>query len=336
MRLLITGAAGFIGFHLSQRLLGEGHEVIGLDHLDPYYEVSLKEARLAQLQGHPHFRFCPFRLQDRDQIETLFAQERPARVVHLAAQPGIRYSLTNPHAYVESNIYGFLNILEGCRHTGVEHLVYASSSSVYGANAKIPFSEDEGTDHPISLYGATKKSNELMAYAYSHLFQIPATGLRFFTVYGPWGRPDMAVFSFTKAILEGRPIDVYNFGDMKRDFTYIDDIVEGVIRVLAAPPGLDAPEGSPSVHSGPPLPPCQVYNLGNHQPVSLLYFIQLLEEALGRKAQLNPLPLQPGDMLETYADITRVAEATGFSPRTPLEVGIPKFVEWYRSFYGSE
>jgi len=321
MKILVTGAAGFIGMHVCQRLLARGEDVIGIDNLNNYYDVSLKEARLAQLRNHSGFRFSRIDISDRVEVGKLFDQERPQRVVHLAAQAGVRYSLTNPHAYVDSNLVGFVNILEGCRHAQVQHLIYASSSSVYGGNTKTPFSETDSVDQPVSLYAATKKANELMAHAYSHLYNIPATGLRFFTVYGPWGRPDMAYFSFTQAILEGRPIDVFNHGQLQRDFTYIDDITEGVVRVLDKPATLDA--GVPH----------RVFNIGNHKPVALLVFIETLEKALGRVAIKNFLPMQPGDVHATYADTRQLQEWVGFTPNTPLQEGIEKFVAWYHSRY---
>jgi len=334
MKILVTGAAGFIGFHLSRRLLVRGDEVVGLDNLNDYYDPSLKEARLAQLLPHPGFRFVKIDLADREAIPALFARERPQRVVNLAAQAGVRYSLKNPHAYVDSNLVGFVNILEGCRHAGVEHLVYASSSSVYGANKSTPFSIHHNVDHPVSLYAATKKANELMAHTYSHLYGLPTTGLRFFSVYGPWGRPDMAYFKFTQAILEGRPIDVFNRGQMKRDFTYIDDIVEGVVRVLArvprANPGWDAVAADP----GSSAAPYKVYNIGNNRPEELLHFIAVLEEALGKQAEKNLLPMQPGDVPETCADVDDLMRDTGFRPATPIAVGIRRFVDWYRTYYG--
>jgi UDP-glucuronate 4-epimerase len=325
-KILVTGAAGFIGFHVSQKLLDRGETVIGLDNLNDYYDVTLKSDRLAQLKDRDNFQFCYLDLSDRAGMEELFAQYQPDRVIHLAAQAGVRYSIQNPHAYIDSNIVGFTNILEGCRHHSVKHLVYASSSSVYGSNRTMPFSVHHNVDHPISLYAATKKANELMAHTYSHLYEIPTTGLRFFTVYGPWGRPDMATFSFTKAILEGRPIDLYNYGKMQRDFTYIDDIVEGVIRVSDRIPQ----KKSDGVNSDAPY---RIYNIGNHQPVELLQFVETLEKCLGTKAQRNFLPLQPGDVLATYADITDLKQEIGFEPETSIEVGLEKFVEWYCRYY---
>ncbi len=330
---LITGAAGFIGFHLSKRLLDLGHEVVGLDNLNGYYDVRLKEARLAQLTPYPRFRFHRLDLADRQGMERLFAGEKPERVVNLAAQAGVRYSLTNPHAYVESNLVGFAHVLEGCRHHGVQHLVYASSSSVYGANKAPAFSVHHNVDHPVSLYAATKKANELMAHTYSHLYGLPTTGLRFFTVYGPWGRPDMALFLFTQAILEGRPIQVYNYGRMKRDFTYIDDIVEGIVRVLDRVPSADPQWDAAAADPGTSAAPYRVYNIGNHQPVELLRFIAVIEECLGKKARKELLPMQPGDVPETCADVDDLMRDTGFSPATPIGVGVRRFVEWYREYY---
>ncbi|GAB4439935.1 MAG: NAD-dependent epimerase [Rhodocyclaceae bacterium] len=335
MKILVTGAAGFIGMHTAQRLLERGDEVVGIDNLNAYYDVSLKRARLARLAPFPAFRFVELDLADRAATEGLFAQERFERVIHLAAQAGVRHSLTNPLAYVHSNLVGFAHVLEGCRHAGVEHLVYASSSSVYGGNARMPFSEHDNVDHPVSLYAATKKANELMAHAYSHLYRLPTTGLRFFTVYGPWGRPDMALFLFTRAILEGRPIDVFNHGAMQRDFTYIDDIVEGVVRVLdrvaTADPAFDPRSPDPAASTAP----YRIYNIGNHQPLELMSYIETLERALGRRAQKRLLPMQPGDVPATYADTTALSEAVGFAPATPVAVGVARFVEWYRGYYGS-
>ena len=332
--ILVTGAAGFIGFHLVQRLLGAGLSVTGLDNLNDYYDVSLKKARLKILEGQAGFRFIRAGLEQREIMEDLFKAELFDCVVHLGAQAGVRYSLQNPHAYIDSNIVGFLNILEGCRHTGVKHLVYASSSSVYGANSRVPFSEHDSADHPVSLYAATKRSNELMAHTYAHLYGIPVTGLRFFTVYGPWGRPDMAYFSFTKAILEGRPIELFNHGVMKRDFTYVDDIIEGVVRVMDHIPGHD-----PSWKTEMPDPatshaPYRVYNIGNNQPVELGRFIEVLEERLGKKAEKKLLPMQPGDVLSTCADVSDLDAAVGFRPDTSIEDGIARFVDWYREYYG--
>jgi UDP-glucuronate 4-epimerase len=333
MKILLTGVAGFIGYHVAERLLARGDEVIGLDNLNDYYDVRLKEARLARLSGRPGFAFHRLNVADRAGLEALFRDARPQRVVHLAAQAGVRYSLQNPHAYVESNLVGFLHILEGCRHQGVEHLVYASSSSVYGANTRMPFSVHHNVDHPLSLYAASKKANELMAHTYSHLYGLPTTGLRFFTVYGPWGRPDMALFLFTRAILEGRPIDVFNEGRMRRDFTYIDDIVEGVVRVTDR-----VPAGNPDWSGEQPDPgtsraPYRIYNIGNHAPVELLRLIALIEEALGRRAQKRFLPMQPGDVPATYADVDDLVRDVGFQPATPIEEGVRRFVAWYRDFY---
>jgi UDP-glucuronate 4-epimerase len=316
--ILVTGAAGFIGMHCSARLLAQGHQVIGIDNLNDYYDPRLKQARLAQLTSHPGFRFIETDIANRDALEKLFTEVRPERVLHLAAQAGVRYSLKNPHAYVQSNLVGFVNMLEGCRHHGVQHLVYASSSSVYGANTKVPFAVGDPVDHPVSLYAATKKSNELMAYSYSHLYGLPTTGLRFFTVYGPWGRPDMSPWLFTSAILEGRTIDVFNHGKMQRDFTYIDDIVEGTLRVLD-----QAPTGAPPYH---------LYNIGNHQPVELMDFIGTLERVLGVEAKKNFMPMQPGDVPVTYADTDDLRRDVGFAPSTPLSEGLQHWADWYRSY----
>ncbi len=333
MKILVTGAAGFIGMTTTLRLLARGDTVVGLDNLNDYYEVSLKENRLARLTGHPNFRFVKLDVADRAGMERLFAEERFDKVIHLAAQAGVRYSLQNPHAYVDSNLVGFINILEGCRHHGVQHLVYASSSSVYGGNTKMPFSEHDSVDHPVSLYAATKKANELMAHTYSHLYGLPTTGLRFFTVYGPWGRPDMALFLFTKAVLEGRPIDVFNHGQMKRDFTYIDDIVEGVIRVMdrnAAPnPDYDPVAADPATSNVP----YRVFNIGNNDPVPLLEFIGAIESALGKTAEKRLLPMQDGDVPATYADTTLLDQWVGFAPATPVSEGVARFVAWYRDYY---
>ena len=331
--IILTGAAGFIGYHTSRRLLQRGDRVVGLDNLSDYYDVSLKEARLAQLAEFPDFQFIKGDLADRETIAALFADHRPEKVIHLGAQPGVRYSLQNPAAYIDSNVVGFGNILEGCRQNEVAHLVFASSSSVYGANTKMPFSTGDRVDHPVSLYAATKKSNELMAHTYSHLFTLPTTGLRFFTVYGPWGRPDMATFLFTRAILDGKPIDVYNHGKMKRDFTYVEDIVEGIVRVVDRPPSARtcwSPEtGDPSESHAP----YKIYNIGNHQPVELGRFIEVLEDCLGKKAVKNLLPMQAGDVLATYADVDDLTRDMEFAPETPLEVGLARFVDWYRSYY---
>ncbi|MBG6080360.1 NAD-dependent epimerase [Rubrivivax gelatinosus] len=333
MKILLTGAAGFIGMTTALRLLARGDEVVGLDNLNDYYDVRLKLDRLARLEPLPGFRFVKLDVADRAGMEALFAAERFDRVIHLAAQAGVRYSLQNPHAYIDSNVVGFMNILEGCRHTQVQHLVYASSSSVYGGNTKMPFSEHDSVDHPVSLYAATKKANELMAHTYSHLYGLPTTGLRFFTVYGPWGRPDMALFLFTKAILEGRPIDVFNHGRMKRDFTYVDDIVEGVIRVLDRTAEPDPAYVADAPDPGTSNVPYRVFNIGNHQPVELMEFIGHIEAALGRQAQKNLLPLQDGDVPATYADVDALSAWTGFVPATDLRTGIGRFVAWYRGYY---
>ena len=332
-RIVVTGAAGFIGFHLTDRLLTEGYEVAGLDNFNDYYSVELKEARATELQKHKGFTVDLLDLTDVPHLNKLFDQFKPDTVVNLAAQPGVRYSLKNPNAYAESNLVGFINLLEACRHHNVEHFVYASSSSVYGANVKVPFSTSDAVDHPISLYAATKKSNELLAHTYSHLFNLPTTGLRFFTVYGPWGRPDMATWLFTEAILNGKPIDVYNFGKMRRDFTYIDDIVEGVVRTMQR-----APKADPNWDKQHPDPatsyaPYRVYNIGNNRPTELMDFIKALENALGKKAEYNMLPLQPGDVLETYADIDDLTRDVGFKPSTTIEEGLPKFVDWYKNYH---
>jgi UDP-glucuronate 4-epimerase len=333
MKILLTGAAGFIGMTTTLRLLARGDTVVGLDNLNDYYEVSLKHNRLARLTPHPNFRFVKLDVADREGMAKLFADERFDRVIHLAAQAGVRYSLQNPHAYIDSNIVGFMNVLEGCRHSRVQHLVYASSSSVYGGNTKMPFSEHDSVDHPVSMYAATKKANELMAHTYSHLFGLPTTGLRFFTVYGPWGRPDMALFLFTKAILEGRPIDVFNHGNMQRDFTFVDDIVEGVIRVMDR-----VAEPNPAYVSDTPDPgtsnaPFRVFNIGNHDPVQLLDYIGCIESALGMTAQKNLLPLQDGDVPATYADVDALRDWVGFAPATDVRSGVARFVAWYREYY---
>lgn len=307
--------------------------MIGLDNISDYYDITLKQARLSQLQQLDNFLFYKLDLADKQGMAELFAECQPEKVAHLGAQAGVRYSLKNPHAYVDSNLVGFMNMLEGCRHSGVKHLVFASSSSVYGANKKMPFSVHDNVDHPLSLYAATKKANELMAHTYSHLYGIPITGLRFFTVYGPWGRPDMAIFLFTKAILEGKPIDVFNYGKMRRDFTYVDDIVEGVVRVLDKIPEPNPDWSGYNPDPGTSSAPYKIYNIGNNNPVELGYFIEVLEESIGKKAQKNMLPLQPGDVLETYAALEDLEQAVGFKPSTPIEVGIPRFVEWYRSYY---
>ncbi len=333
-KILVTGAAGFIGFHLSGRFLDMRETVVGIDNLNSYYDVTLKKKRLALLKNHTGFSFIEADIADKERMAALFKKEQPEWVVHLAAQAGVRYSLINPHAYMDSNLVGFLNILEGCRHNRVRHLVFASSSSVYGANTTMPFSVHHNVDHPVSLYAATKKANELMAHTYASLYQLPCTGLRFFTVYGPWGRPDMALFLFTKSILEGKPIDVYNEGKMQRDFTYIDDIVEGVVRVAAK-----IPQPNPRWQSDHPDPassfaPYKIYNIGNNNPVQLLDFIGSLEKSLGRKAEKCLLPLQPGDVPATYADVDDLMADVGFKPQTPIEEGVRKFVEWYREYYG--
>ncbi len=333
MKVLVTGVGGFIGFHVSRYLLKRGDTVVGLDNLNAYYDVRLKEARLAQLNDSEQFAFVRLDLADRPGMEDLFVRHTPERVIHLAAQAGVRYSLTNPHACIDSNLIGFMNILEGCRHTNVQHLTYASSSSVYGANTHMPFSIHDNVDHPISLYAASKKANELMAHTYSHVHALPTTGLRFFTVYGPWGRPDMALFLFTKAILSGEPIEVFNHGRMRRAFTYIDDIVEGVVRVhdrIAQPnPQWSGMKPDPGTSTAP----YRVYNIGHHSPVELLYFIEVLEKTLGRKAEKRLLPMQAGDVPATCADVEDLMQAVGFRPATPIEEGIPRFVEWYRTYY---
>ncbi|MGH8293082.1 MAG: NAD-dependent epimerase [Gammaproteobacteria bacterium] len=333
-KVLVTGTAGFIGFHLCQRLLADGLRVTGLDNLNDYYDVTLKEARLDRLKKSAGFDFVKLDLGDQAGMRALFARIQPEIVVNLAAQAGVRYSLENPHAYVAANLAGFVNVLEGCRHHKVRHLVYASSSSVYGANTRMPFSVHDQTDHPLSLYGATKKANELMAHAYSHLYDFPATGLRFFTVYGPWGRPDMALFLFTRAILAGRPIDVFNQGNMRRDFTYIDDIVEGVVRVMSKPAAPNPKWSGERPDPATSRAPHRVYNIGNNRPVELGYLIKVLEKALGREAHKNLLPMQAGDVPATYADIDDLEAAVGFRPRTSIEAGVQRFVEWYRSYYG--
>jgi UDP-glucuronate 4-epimerase len=333
IKVLVTGAAGFIGYHTSRLLLDRGYEVVGLDNLNDYYDVSLKQARLERLRRHPSFRFTKLDLTDRPGMADLFAREKFVRVIHLAAQAGVRYSIEAPHAYIDSNVTGTLNVLEGCRHNAVEHLVYASTSSVYGANTKMPFSVHEIADHPVSLYAATKRANELMAHTYSTLFRLPTTGLRFFTVYGPWGRPDMALFLFTRNILEGKPIDVFNNGHHKRDFTFVDDIAEGVVRVserIAQPDPRwksDAPDPSSS------SAPFRLYNIGNNQPIPLMRYIEVIEECLGRQAQKNFLPMQPGDVPETYADIDDLVRDVGYRPATPIEDGVRGFVEWFCDYY---
>ncbi|SDF99126.1 UDP-glucuronate 4-epimerase [Onishia taeanensis] len=332
MKLLITGIAGFIGHAVAQRLACQGHDIVGIDNLNDYYDVKLKYARLASLADCKDVRFVELDLSDRERMAQLFGDEKFDRVIHLAAQAGVRYSLDNPHAYADSNLVGHLNVLEGCRHHEVQHLVYASSSSVYGMNQRVPFSTDDNVDHPISLYAATKKANELMAHTYSHLYSLPTTGLRFFTVYGPWGRPDMAMFKFTKAIFEGRPIDVYNHGDMSRDFTYIDDIVEGVVRILNVIP--ERADGGTS-HDVTPSgsAPYALYNIGHGSPVSLMDFVHAVEAATGRKAEYNFMPMQPGDVPRTFADTEALYEATGYQPQIDVEEGARRFVDWYREYY---
>ncbi|MFO7787920.1 MAG: NAD-dependent epimerase [Halospina sp.] len=333
MRILVTGTAGFIGSHVAHRLLDRGDEVIGVDNVNDYYDVSLKEARLARLTPREGFTEERLDIADREGMARVFSEYQPQRVVHLAAQAGVRYSIENPNAYVDANLVGHMNILEGCRHNGVEHLVYASSSSVYGANESMPFSVHDNVDHPLSLYAASKKANELMSHTYSHLYRLPTTGLRFFTVYGPWGRPDMALFIFTKRILNGEPIDVFNHGHHQRDFTYIDDIVEGVIRTLdhVATPNPEWSGAEPD--SGTSNAPYRLYNIGSNNPVELSRFIEVLEECLGRKAEKNYLPMQPGDVPATYADVQDLIEDVGYRPETPVETGIRNFVDWYRDFY---
>ena len=349
MRVLVTGTAGFIGFHVAKRLLDRGDEVIGIDNINDYYDVNVKYGRLKELgfeeeeftfakryqsKKYPKHTFYRIDLEDKAALEAIFKEYQPTHICHLAAQAGVRYSLTNPDAYIQSNIVGFMNILEACRHYEVKHLAYASSSSVYGLNEKMPFSVEDNVDHPISLYAASKKSNELMAHTYSYLYNIPTTGLRFFTVYGPWGRPDMALFLFTKAILEDRPIDVFNYGKMRRDFTYIDDIVEGVIRVIDNPAKPDSCWSGRRPNPASSKAPYRIYNIGNGSPVELMDFIEALEEALGKKAKKNMLPLQPGDVPATWADTTALQKDLGYKPNTPVKEGIKEFVKWYRSFYG--
>ena len=331
--ILVTGAAGFVGFHVALRLLRDGQIVHGLDNLSDYYDVGLKEARLGILREHAGFTFHKLDLGDQAAVDGIFAQHKPDYVVNLAAQAGVRYSIVNPRAYIDSNITGFLHILEGCRHHGVKHLVFASSSSVYGLNTTMPFSVHHNVDHPVSLYAATKKANELMAHSYSHLYGLPTTGLRFFTVYGPWGRPDMALFLFTKAILEGKPIDVYNEGRMKRDFTYVDDIIEGVVRLIPRPaaPNPDWRGDRPDAATSPA--PYRLFNIGNHSPVQLLRFIEVIEECLGKKAIKRMLPLQAGDVPASFADVADLTQAVGFTPNTPIETGVRRFIDWYRSYY---
>jgi len=330
---LVTGAAGFIGFYLSRRLLDEGWRVSGLDNLNDYYDPRLKENRLRLLEGREGFSFLRMDLEDREGMEKLFAEQAFSVVVNLAAQAGVRYSLINPHAYLDSNLKGFLNLLEGCRHSGVKHLVYASSSSVYGANTSYPFSVHDNVDHPVSLYAATKKANELMAHTYSHLYDLPTTGLRFFTVYGPWGRPDMALFKFCRAILAGEAIDVYGEGNMRRDFTYIDDIIEGVVRVMRRIPEPDPLWTGDSPDPASSMAPWRIYNIGNSSPVELFRFIEVIEDALGKKAEMRMLPMQPGDVRATAADVQALADTVGFHPSTPIEEGVGRFVRWYLEYY---
>jgi UDP-glucuronate 4-epimerase len=333
MKVLVTGAAGFIGLHVCERLLARGDEVVGIDNLNDYYDVRLKEARLARLAPHAGFRFVRLDIADRAGMADLFAREKPQRVVHLAAQAGVRYSLKNPHAYADSNLVGFVNVLEGCRHAACEHLVFASSSSVYGGNVRMPFSEHDNVDHPVSLYAATKKANELMAHTYSHLYGLPATGLRFFTVYGPWGRPDMALYLFTKAMLAGEPIELFNEGRMVRDFTYIDDVAEGVLRVLDRAPAPDAGFDRQAPDPATSWAPWRVFNIGNHQPVELMSYVEALEEALNVRAKKKLLPLQDGDVLATHADTADLRAATGFQPATAVKEGVARYVAWYRAYY---
>jgi UDP-glucuronate 4-epimerase len=332
-KILVTGAAGFIGFHLCKELIKQGYAVVGLDNINDYYDTNLKISRLKQIEDFHNFKFVKLNIAERESLSEIFSGEQFDVVVHLAAQPGVRYSLVNPYAYVESNISGFLNILEGCRHHHIEHLVYASSSSIYGANTKMPFSVHQNVDHPVSLYAATKKSNELMAHAYSHLYGIPTTGLRFFTVYGPWGRPDMAYFSFTRAIIEDKPMDVFNYGRMKRDFTYIDDIVDGVMRVLPQIPVPNQKWNGDNPDPGTSYAPHRLYNIGNNNPVELMFVINILEQCIGKKANMNMLPMQSGDVTATFADIDDLRNDVGFEPSTPIEKGLGNFVDWYKSYY---
>jgi UDP-glucuronate 4-epimerase len=334
MKVLLTGTAGFIGYHTANRLLARGDEVVGVDDLNAYYDVSLKEARLGRLSNRTTFHFERVDVADSGAVQRLFAKHRPTRVIHLAAQAGVRYSLVHPHAYTQANVTGFLNILEGCRASNIEHLVFASTSSVYGANTHQPFSEHDGTAHPVSLYAATKKANELMAHSYAHLFGLHVTGLRFFTVYGPWGRPDMALFKFTKGILAGEPIPVFNEGQMIRDFTYVDDIVEGVVRVLDSPAQPDRAWDGSRPDPATSYAPYRIFNIGNNEPVLLLDCIRILEDCIGQKANIQFLPLQPGDVISTMADVSELERAVGFRPRTPLRDGVTNFVNWYREFYG--
>ena len=333
MKVLVTGAAGFIGYHVAQVLLERGDTVVGLDNLNDYYDVTLKEARLARLQPHERFRFEHVDVADRPAMERVFGDGFD-RVIHLAAQAGVRYSIENPHSYVDSNVVGFMNILEGCRYNAVEHLTYASTSSVYGANTAMPFSESQGVDHPLAIYAATKKANEMMAHSYAHLFRLPTTGLRFFTVYGPWGRPDMALFKFTKAILNGEPIDVFNYGHHKRDFTFVDDIAQGVVaandHTAEADPAWDSDNPDPASSNAP----YRIYNIGNNKPIDLMRYIEVLEQELGRSVERNLLPMQPGDVPDTWADASALQRDCGYSPDTPVEEGVRRFVEWYRDYYG--
>jgi UDP-glucuronate 4-epimerase len=336
MKILVTGAAGFIGFHTSQILLARGDEVVGLDNLNDYYDVSLKEARLDILKRHANFKFVKLDLADRKEMAALFVREKFARVINLGAQAGVRYSIQNPLAYIDSNVVGFANILEGCRHNGVEHLVYASTSSVYGANTKMPFSVHQNVDHPLSFYAATKKANELMAHTYAHLYQLPVTGLRFFTVYGPWGRPDMALFLFTKNILAGKPIDVFNYGNHRRDFTYVGDIAEGVVRAVDRPAQGNSGWNGDAPDPGTSKAPYRLYNIGNNAPVELLRYIEVIEQCLGKKAQKNLLPLQQGDVPDTYADVEDLVRDVGYRPATSVEEGIRNFITWYLEYYGKK
>jgi UDP-glucuronate 4-epimerase len=335
VKILVTGAAGFIGFHTAQKLLARGDEVVGLDNLNEYYDVRIKLARLAILERSPNFRFVKLDLADREGMAALFAAEKFHRVINLAAQAGVRYSIQNPLAYVDSNVVGFANILEGCRHNGVEHLVYASTSSVYGANTKMPFSVHQNVDHPLSFYAATKKANELMAHTYAHLYSLPVTGLRFFTVYGPWGRPDMALFLFTRNILEGKPIDVFNYGHHRRDFTFVEDIAEGVVRACDRVATPNHAWDSDAPDPGTARAPYRLYNIGNNQPVELMHYIEVLEQCLGKKAQMNLLPLQQGDVPDTWADIQDLQRDVGYTPATPVEVGVKQFVDWYLAYYAA-
>lgn len=333
MQVLITGAAGFIGSQVAHRLLERGDAVFGIDNLNDYYDVSLKEARMARLKAHPGFAFSRLDIVDRQAMAKLFATRRFDAVMHLAAQAGVRYSIRNPHAYVDANVVGFVNILEGCRHSSVAHLVFASSSSVYGANTRLPFSEHDNVDHPVSLYAATKKANELMAHSYAHLYGLPCTGLRFFTVYGPWGRPDMALFKFTEGILAGKPIPVFNRGEMIRDFTYVDDIVEGIVRVIDRPAAPDPRWSGDSPDPATSYAPYRIFNIGNNRPVKLMRYIEVLQQCLGKKAVLDLLPLQPGDVPATTADVSALGAAVGFQPKTAVEEGVARFVEWYKAYY---